>query len=102
MSSTGAEEMTDPNTSQVVEAFKGDWNPKSPAHIVRLICGGFMGATGFLVVLGKLFILKSEFAKIDLILVLVLILAGAAIVFTGTILAIIKALPLPSSWKKTP
>jgi len=58
-----------------------------------------MGATGLLVILGKLFILRTEFSLLDVVLALGLIVGGAGVVFTGTVLALLKAIPFP--WRKS-
>ena len=85
--------------TQPMKALKADLTPSSTEHIARVLFGGLMLLGGLGVILGKLVIAKSaDFTTTDAILALGLAGGGAGVVFTKTIVELLKAIPFP--WRR--
>ena len=91
---------SEPTSTQIVNALASDFNPSSPDHWVRLICGGFCGIIGGALLLGKVLWLRQELTMTEAIIGGALILLGAGVVFTRTTLTVMKAGLAYLPWRK--
>lgn len=90
--------MADPNQTLIQRAVapvKRDIVPQSPDHIARLIMGG--GAVGAAIV--KYLAHKGPWEREDVIVAALFLLGGLGVVFTGSVVALLKAVPVP--WRKS-
>jgi hypothetical protein len=92
--------MSDTLVGKAMGQVKKDVKPESGDHLFRLVICGLLVAAGIYATL--IHPADKPWERNDLILSLGMIGAGLAIAFTGTFLAILKAIPLPWAKKEPP
>ncbi len=83
--------MRDENNQTWVGIATNDLKPKSSSHLARLVFGSIMLTLGSVVIILHYVVGENDWTKTELILVLSLIGGAVGVVFTGTLISILKA-----------
>ena len=87
--------MTFKQTTQMAAVKLGqDLSPKSEQHWARVILGGLAIAGGVF----KYVTHEGAWARDDIYALALMLLLGFGVVFTGSVIALLKAIPVP--WRK--
>lgn len=82
------------HVTAIRDAIKRDVAPQSDQHWARLILGGLAVAAACV----KFLIHQGPWVREDIIAQAVFLLSGFGVVFTGSMVALFKAIPVP--WRK--
>lgn len=81
-------------TKQIAAAVKRDVTPQSADHRARIVLGGLSVATAC----WKYAVHKGVWTREDVIAAALFLLGGLGVVFTGSVVALLKAVPVP--WRR--